>query len=76
MAAFSARQRPSAPGRASDKAIRCVAVEDVSFGVAADEVFGFLGPNGVGKTTAVRMLATLIAPGAGTARVAGISLWG
>ena len=45
-----------------------VAVDDVSFSVAAGEVFGFLGPNGAGKTTTVRMLATLIAPTSGTAR--------
>ena len=51
-----------------------VAVDDVSFSVAAGEVFGFLGPNGAGKTTTVRMLATLIAPTSGTARVAGLSL--
>jgi ABC-2 type transport system ATP-binding protein len=50
------------------------AVEDVSFSVAAGEVFGFLGPNGAGKTTTVRMLATLIAPTAGTASVAGVPL--
>ncbi len=50
------------------------AVEDVSFSVAAGEVFGFLGPNGAGKTTTVRMLATLITPTAGTARVAGLPL--
>jgi ABC-type multidrug transport system, ATPase component len=42
-----------------------VAVEDVSFTVAAGEVFGFLGPNGAGKTTTVRMLGTLIAPTSG-----------
>ena len=51
-----------------------VAVDDVSFSVAAGEVFGFLGPNGAGKTTTVRMLATLIAPTSGTARVAGLPL--
>jgi ABC-2 type transport system ATP-binding protein len=51
-----------------------VAVDDVSFSVAAGEVFGFLGPNGAGKTTTVRMLATLIAPTSGTARVAGVDL--
>ncbi len=51
-----------------------VAVDDVSFGVAAGEVFGFLGPNGAGKTTTVRILATLIAPTSGTARVAGLLL--
>ena len=51
-----------------------VAVEDVSFSVAAGEVFGFLGPNGAGKTTMVRMLGTLISPTAGSALVAGVRL--
>jgi ABC-2 type transport system ATP-binding protein len=51
-----------------------VAVDDVSFSVGAGEVFGFLGPNGAGKTTTVRILSTLIAPTAGTARVAGLLL--
>ena len=51
-----------------------VAVEGVSFDVAAGEVFGFLGPNGAGKTTTVRMLGTLIAPTSGSAVVAGIPL--
>ncbi len=51
-----------------------VAVEDVSFSVAAGEVFGFLGPNGAGKTTTVRMLATLIGPTSGSALVAGVRL--
>ena len=49
-----------------------VAVEDVSFEVAAGEVFGFLGPNGAGKTTTVRMLATLITPTSGSALVTGL----
>jgi ABC-2 type transport system ATP-binding protein len=51
-----------------------VAVNAVSFTVAAGEVFGFLGPNGAGKTTTVRMLATLIAPTSGSALVAGLQL--
>jgi ABC-2 type transport system ATP-binding protein len=50
------------------------AFEDVSFDVAAGEVFGFLGPNGAGKTTTVRTLGTLIAPTSGSAVVAGIPL--
>lgn len=50
------------------------AFEDVSFSVAAGEVFGFLGPNGAGKTTTVRTLGTLIAPTSGSASVAGIPL--
>ena len=51
-----------------------VAVEDVSFSVAAGEVFGFLGPNGAGKTTTVRMLATLLEPSAGGASSHGMPL--
>jgi ABC-2 type transport system ATP-binding protein len=51
-----------------------VAVNAVSFTVAAGEVFGFLGPNGAGKTTTVRMLATLITPTSGSALVAGLQL--
>jgi ABC-2 type transport system ATP-binding protein len=47
------------------------AVRDVSFEVAAGEVFGFLGPNGAGKTTTINMLCTLMRPGGGSALVAG-----
>lgn len=47
------------------------AVDAISFSVAAGEVFGFLGANGAGKTTAIRMLTGLLAPTAGAARVAG-----
>ena len=43
------------------------AVEDITFDVAAGEVFGFLGPNGAGKTTTVRLFSTLVRPTAGTA---------
>ena len=48
------------------------AVSDVSFSVAAGEVFGFLGPNGAGKSTTVRILGTLISPTSGSATVAGV----
>jgi sodium transport system ATP-binding protein len=41
------------------------AVADVSFEVAAGEVYGLLGPNGAGKTTTLRMLATLLRPDSG-----------
>jgi ABC-2 type transport system ATP-binding protein len=51
---------------------RRTAIADVTFEVAAGEVFGFLGPNGAGKTTTVRVLSTLVSPTAGTAEVAGI----
>ena len=48
-----------------------VAVEDVSFQVAAGELFGLLGPNGAGKTTTVKILTTLLIPSSGTATVMG-----
>jgi oleandomycin transport system ATP-binding protein len=48
-----------------------VAVDAVDLDVPAGSVFGLLGPNGAGKTTIVRMLATLLAPDAGTATVGG-----
>src|SRR5688572_5857389 len=51
-----------------------VAVEDVSFELAAGEIFALLGPNGAGKTTTLRMLAALIAPTSGTVLVAGDAL--
>jgi ABC-2 type transport system ATP-binding protein len=47
------------------------AVDAVGFEVLAGEVFGFLGANGAGKTTVIRMLTGLLAPTSGTARVAG-----
>jgi len=47
------------------------AVDDVSFEVERGEIFGYLGANGAGKSTTIRMLTGLLAPTAGTARVAG-----
>jgi ABC-2 type transport system ATP-binding protein len=47
------------------------AVDAITFDVAPGEVFGFLGANGAGKTTAIRMLTGLLSPTAGSARVAG-----
>jgi len=47
------------------------AVDDVSFAVKEEEIFGLLGPNGAGKSTLIRMMTTLIPITAGTACVAG-----
>ncbi|MFD1588987.1 ABC transporter ATP-binding protein [Halorientalis brevis] len=47
------------------------AVEGSSFTVDSGEVFGIIGPNGAGKTTTLKMLAGLLEPTDGTARVAG-----
>jgi ABC-2 type transport system ATP-binding protein len=50
------------------------AVDRITFDVRHGEVFGFLGANGAGKTTAIRMLTGLLTPSAGTARVAGLDV--
>jgi len=48
-----------------------VAVRDVSFHVEEGEIFGYLGANGAGKSTTIRMLCGLLAPTSGEATVAG-----
>jgi ABC-2 type transport system ATP-binding protein len=50
------------------------AVQPLSLTVHAGETFGILGPNGAGKTSLLSMLATLLPPSSGDARVAGYSL--
>lgn len=50
------------------------AVHDLSFTVGDGEIFGILGPNGAGKTTSIRMLAGLIGPSDGSARINGMTL--
>lgn len=51
------------------------AVNQISFEVGAGEIFGFLGANGAGKTTAMRMLCGLSVPTSGTATVAGFDVY-
>lgn len=50
------------------------AVDGISFDVAKAEIFGFLGANGAGKTTAMRMLCGLSYPTSGTGTVAGFDI--
>lgn len=52
-----------------------VAVDNVSFAVAAGEVYGLLGPNGAGKTTTLRMLLGLLRPSSGQAVIGGFNSW-
>lgn len=47
------------------------AVDNISFNVKQGEIFGFLGANGAGKTTAIKMLSGLLNPSSGEAKVIG-----
>ncbi|MBL7827080.1 MAG: ABC transporter ATP-binding protein [Saprospiraceae bacterium] len=51
------------------------AVDAITFEVDQGEIFGFLGANGAGKTTALRMLTGLLTPSSGKASVAGYDVW-
>lgn len=52
------------------------AVQDLDLNVTRGSIYGFLGPNGSGKTTAIRMLIGLLKPSSGTAEVLGFPLPG
>lgn len=52
-----------------------VATNEITFEVAQGEIFGFLGANGAGKTTAMRMLCGLLRPTSGEATVAGYDVY-
>lgn len=51
------------------------AVDGITFNVYAGEIFGFLGANGAGKTTAMRMLCGLLSPTSGKATIAGFDIY-
>ena len=78
MSAFSSV--PSAPSVAIDvrglsrRFGSFVAVDTLSFSVKQGEIFGFLGANGAGKSTTIRMLCGLLRPSSGTALVGGIDV--
>ena len=75
---------PAAADRATDNVIEVQhlvkafgtfrAVDDISFSVRRGEIFGFLGANGAGKTTAMHMLTGLNQPTSGTGTVAGFDI--
>jgi len=52
-----------------------IAANDITFEVYQGEIFGFLGANGAGKTTAMRMLCGLSKPSSGTAVIAGFDVY-
>ena len=78
-ASGGANPRPEAPAIQARELTRTfgrfTAVDRITFDVGAGEVFGFLGANGAGKTTAIRMLTGLLAPSSGTATVAGYDVY-
>jgi drug efflux transport system ATP-binding protein len=53
-----------------------VAVDDLTFDVKEGEIFGFLGANGAGKSTTIRMLCGLLEPTSGSATVGGVDVRG
>src|SRR5205814_2490114 len=57
--------------KSSGKKQEIQAVREVSLDAADGQITGLLGPNGAGKTTLLRMLATLLAPDAGSASIDG-----
>jgi len=71
-------QTPAEPAILAEHLVRrfgdVVAVNDVSFRVEKGEIFGFLGPNGSGKTTVIKMLTGLLPLSGGSARVEGIDV--
>ena len=50
------------------------AVDTLTFSVARGEIFGFLGANGAGKSTTIRMMCGLLAPTSGTAVIDGVDV--
>ena len=52
-----------------------IAVNNINLKLVEGDVFGFIGPNGSGKTTTMRMLATLLSPDYGEAYVCGMSIY-
>ncbi len=52
-----------------------IAADSISFEVKKGEIFGFLGANGAGKTTAMRMLCGLLTPSSGNAEIAGYDIY-
>ena len=82
--AGEASAAPAAAGNAAVPAIEAislarrfgdfVAVSDVSFTVREGEIFGLLGANGAGKTTAIKMLTGILPPSSGGGRIAGVDI--
>jgi ABC-type multidrug transport system ATPase subunit len=74
----SSPENPAEPAILAEHLVRrfgqTTAVSDVSFRVEQGEIFGFLGPNGSGKTTVIKMLTGLLPLSGGSARVQGLDV--
>jgi len=74
----TASQNPAEPAISAEHLVRrfgqVTAVNDVSFRVEKGEIFGFLGPNGSGKTTVIKMLTGLLPLSEGSAQVEGLDV--
>ena len=74
----SSAQNPAEAAISAEHLVRrfgpFTAVNDVSFRVEKGEIFGFLGPNGSGKTTVIKMLTGLLPLSSGSARVEGLDV--
>jgi ABC-type multidrug transport system ATPase subunit len=74
----TASQNSAEPAISAEHLVRrfgqVTAVNDVSFRVEKGEIFGFLGPNGSGKTTVIKMLTGLLPLTSGSARVEGLDV--
>jgi ABC-type multidrug transport system ATPase subunit len=74
----SAQQPPVEPAITAEHLVRrfgnFTAVNDVSFRVEKGEIFGFLGPNGSGKTTVIKLLTGLLPLSGGSAQVEGLDV--
>src|SRR6202521_5315265 len=74
----TAQQNAAVPAISAEHLVRrfgkFTAVNDVSFRVEQGEIFGFLGPNGSGKTTVIKMLTGLLPLSGGSARVEGLDV--
>jgi ABC-2 type transport system ATP-binding protein len=57
-----------------DEPKQIVAVDDVTFNVRRNEIYGILGPNGSGKSTLIRLLCTLLIPDTGSIKVFGLDV--
>src|SRR5262249_14203113 len=74
----TAAQRRAEPAIVAENLVRrfgtFTAVDGVSFRVEHGEIFGFLGPNGSGKTTVIKMLTGLLPLSGGAAHVEGVDV--